>query len=110
MPGEFDGRASPHERGRELIDRVAEQADIDEGAYEAEVMVAEDAEAAILERVDDFNTVCVGATRRGSISQALFGSLPERVREQADITVAMVRGSKTAPLSVREAIVRRLSE
>jgi nucleotide-binding universal stress UspA family protein len=107
---EIDNQLSPDQRGEALIERVADEAGVDEDGYDAVVVVAEDVEAAILEHVNDFDTVCVGATRMGSVSQALFGSLPERVGEQADATVAMVRGSKTSPVSVREAIVRRLSE
>jgi amino acid transporter/nucleotide-binding universal stress UspA family protein len=107
---ETDNQTSPYQRGEAVIEQVADEAGIDEDGYDAVVVVAEDVEAAILERVDDFDTVCVGATRMGSVSRALFGSLPERVGEQAAATVAMVRGSKTSPLAVREAIVRRLSE
>lgn len=76
--------------------------------YETRVEVADDVEAAILETVDEYDTVCVGATRSGAISQALFGSLPETVGERAGGTVVMARGPEESPISVREAIIRRL--
>lgn len=100
----------PEDRGRELVAEVAEEAGIPEDGYEPTVVVAADVETAILNHVDEYDTVCVGATRAGSVAQALFGSLPETVGERADATVAMVRGPDTSPMSVREAIVKRLSD
>jgi len=68
-----------------------------------------DAESIFAAAVEEYDTVCVGATRAGAVSQALFGSLPERVGAEVDATVAMVRGEEGSPRTIREAIVERLS-
>lgn len=60
--------------------------------YETDVIVSENVEATLLESVAAFDTVCIGATRSGSVSQSLFGSIPETIGEERDATVAMVRG------------------
>jgi len=76
--------------------------------YETEIRVAGDIEQTILDAAEDYDTICVGATRSGAISQAVFGSLPETVGEEADKTVVMARGSEESAMSVREALLRRL--
>jgi amino acid transporter/nucleotide-binding universal stress UspA family protein len=99
---------SPAEAGQALIEDLAERAGIEYVNYETRVDVAADTEAAILEAVEEYDTVCVGATRSGTVSQAVFGSLPETVGEQSDRTVVMARGPEDSPMSIREAILRRL--
>ena len=78
-------------------------------SYNAEVKVAEDTEQAIIEAAKEYDTVCVGATRSGPISQAVFGSLPEKVGAGVDQTVVMARGPEESPMSVRQALLRRLA-
>jgi nucleotide-binding universal stress UspA family protein len=78
--------------------------------YESRVVVSEDVEKTLLGSVGAFDTVCVGATRSGSVSQALFGSISETIGEEVDSTVAMVRGPKETTWSVREGIIDRLNE
>lgn len=75
-------------------------------------MVAEadtEVESLLLSAVEEFDTVWVGATRSTSISQALFGSIPEHIGQEHDGTVAMARGGDTTPRTIREAPVDRLS-
>jgi amino acid transporter/nucleotide-binding universal stress UspA family protein len=106
--GDDEERQSPEERGEAVIQELVERAGIEYMQYETRVAVADDVEDAILDAADDYDTICVGATRSGAVSQAVFGSLPETVGERADATVVMARGLETSPLSVREAIVERL--
>jgi nucleotide-binding universal stress UspA family protein len=96
------------QRGEELIESLVDRAGLAEADYNSHVVVSEDVESAILETVDEYDTICVGATRSGAVSQALFGSIPETVGEESDGTVAMVRGPEDSPMSVREAIIERL--
>jgi amino acid transporter/nucleotide-binding universal stress UspA family protein len=103
-----DEAASPEERGEAVIESLADRAGLDDADYESRVVVADDVETAILDAVDEYDTVCVGATRSGAVTQALFGSLPEAIGEGTDGTVAMVRGPEESPMSIREAIVERL--
>jgi nucleotide-binding universal stress UspA family protein len=104
-----DGSEDPMDRGHEIIEDVAADAGLAAADYEPEVVGGDDVEETVLAAVEEYDTVCVGATRAGAVSQALFGSLPERVGAEADATVAMVRGEEGSPRTIREAIVERLS-
>jgi nucleotide-binding universal stress UspA family protein len=99
---------SPEERGEALIEDLVDRAGIQYMTYDTRVDVAEDVDRAILDATDEYDTICVGATRSGVVSQAVFGSLPETVGEKAKGTVVMARGPEESPMSVREAIARRL--
>jgi APA family basic amino acid/polyamine antiporter len=96
------------EAGLAVIEEVAERADLDPDRYETEVVPVEDLEADLLAALESFDTVCVGATRSGAISQALFGSIPETIGEEVEGTVAIARGPERSPRSVRQALVERL--
>lgn len=75
--------------------------------YDSEV-VAEDTEQAIIEAAQEYDTVCVGATRAGAISQAVFGSLPEKIGAELAQTAVMACGEEESLMSIREALMRRL--
>ncbi|WP_136688370.1 amino acid permease [Halorhabdus amylolytica] len=108
-PAEGDeAAASPVEEGEALIENLIERADLTETTYETRVVVEEDAEDAIIEAAAEYDTVCAGATRESAISQALFGSLPERLGTELDRTVVVARGSERSPMSIRDAIIKRL--
>ncbi|ELZ96659.1 amino acid permease [Haloferax sulfurifontis] len=103
-----DEELSPTERGEAVISELAERAGIEYMSYDAKVSVAENTEQAIIEAAQDYDTVCVGATRAGTISQAVFGSLPEKIGAELAQTVVMARGEEESPMSIREALMRRL--
>ncbi|MFB6200811.1 MAG: amino acid permease [Halorhabdus sp.] len=103
-----DGDVSPTERGETVIAELAERAGIEYMSYDTRVRVAEDTEQAIIEVAQEYDTVCVGATRSGAVTQAVFGSLPERIGEELAQTVVMARGEEDSPISIREALMRRL--
>jgi APA family basic amino acid/polyamine antiporter len=111
-PGESseEDELSPTARGETLIDEVAQRAGIEDTSFDSRVVVAEDIKQAILELTDEYGTICVGATRSSAVSQALFGSLPERIGTEADGTVVIARGPEQSPMSIREAIARRLED
>jgi len=109
QPAEEGDEESAQERGEALIDDLAERAGIEFMQYDREVVVAEDIESTILDVATDYDTICVGATRSGPVTQAVFGSVPETVGEQVDRTVVMARGPEESTMSIREAIARRLS-
>ena len=81
------------DRGNAVIDDVAEQAGLDPDAYEREVVVDDDIEAAILATVDQYNTVCVGLSERSVASRVMVGTIAERVSQEATSNVGVVRGS-----------------
>jgi APA family basic amino acid/polyamine antiporter len=99
---------TPTERGETVIEDLADRAGIQYMAYDTRVEVAEDTEEAIIDVAEEYDTICVGATRSGAVTQAVFGSLPEKVGAEVDRTVVMARGPEESPMSIREAIARRL--
>jgi nucleotide-binding universal stress UspA family protein len=103
-----DEDSSPAERGEAVIEELAERAGIKYMSYDSEVIVAADTERAIIDASEEYDTICVGATRSGAVSQAVFGSLPEAVGAQVDRTVVMARGPNKSAMSIREALLRRL--
>ncbi|WP_256290694.1 amino acid permease [Halobellus inordinatus] len=103
-----DEDLSPTERGEAVIAELAERAGIEYMSYDTKVEVAEDTEQAIIEVAQEYDTVCVGATRSGTVSQAVFGSLPEKIGAELSQTVVMARGEEESPMSIREALMRRL--
>ena len=107
QPGDDDG-ISPQERGQAVIEELVDRAGLEEMQYTSRVEVADDIEEAILNVASEYDMVCVGATRSGAVSQAVFGSLPETIGERTDQTVVMARGPEESAMSIREAIVRRL--
>ena len=104
-----DESSDPETDALSIIERVAEQAGLSESDYESRVLVTENVEEALLEAVEDYDAVFVGATRASAVSQALFGSIPETIGQRASGTVAMIRGASARPRSIREAVVERLS-
>ena len=85
------------ERGEAVIDDVAERAGLDPSAYEREVVVDDDMEAAILETVDRYETICVGLSERSSASRVMFGTIAERISQEATSNVGIVRDARASP-------------
>ena len=96
------------DRGRALIEEVANAEGLEPDSYEVRVVVGDDIEKTLINAVIPFDTICIGATRTGVLKQALFGSIPERVGEVAPGTVIIV-DEKHRPRTIAEAIVERLS-
>jgi len=88
-----DGATAATERGGAVIDDVAERAGLDPAEYEREVVVADDIETAILDTVAQYNTICVGLSERSSASRVMFGTIAERISQEATSNVGIVRGS-----------------
>lgn len=102
-----EGR-SPTERGDAVIEESAERAGSQYMSYETEISVVEDTEETIIDAAEEYDTICVGATRSDAITQAVFGSLPETVGGEVDETVVMARGPEETPMAIRDALLRRL--
>ncbi len=98
---------NPDQAGTELIERVAEQAGLEEDDYEPRVVVGDEVERELLRATDGFGTVCIGASRDAAYKQALFGSIPEEIGERADANVIMVN-QPYQPRTVLEALLERL--
>lgn len=104
-----EGQADPEAEGRGLIKSVAHQVGLDSNLYTAKVLVSDNVRETLLAAIDDYDTVCIGATRSTAFLQALFGSIPEEIGEKARGTVVITRGQRYKPRSVTEGIIERLS-
>ncbi len=93
---------------RDIPSEVAEGAGIDPESFATIVRRTDDPEETMLDLANEYETVVMGAARLGSIEQAVFGTLPERVGERVDGNVLIVRGEDDAPRSIRRSIIRRL--
>jgi amino acid transporter/nucleotide-binding universal stress UspA family protein len=102
-----DGEDADVERGEAVIEDVATRAGLDPGEYETAVVVADDVEAAILDAVERYDTVCVGLSERSEPSRLTFGTIAERISRDATSNVGIVRGADDEG-SVRELIGDRL--
>ncbi len=89
--GESDSDAE--ERGRAVIADAAEAAGLDPGEYDIEVVVDGDIGRAVVEATSRYDTVCVGLSGRPEGSRIPFGTVTERVVEDALGNVALIRGS-----------------
>ena len=99
---------TPEERGQQTIEEVAEAAGLATDAYDSRVLVDDDVSTAILDAVDEYDTVCVGVSEKSAVSRILFGSIAKRVSQESDANVAMVRGAYETHRTIREAIAERL--
>ncbi|PSQ81856.1 MAG: hypothetical protein BRD41_01590 [Bacteroidetes bacterium QS_1_63_11] len=63
----------------------------------------------LLDAVDEYDTICVGATRSIAVAQALFGAIPEEVGERSEGAVTLTRGALYKPRSVAQGMVDALS-
>jgi nucleotide-binding universal stress UspA family protein len=80
-------------RGEAMIADVAERAGLDPGAYDVEVVVDEDVEAAILDTVNHYETVCVGLSEQSETSRLMVGTIAERISQEATSNVGVIRSS-----------------
>lgn len=93
-----------------MIEEIAEQAGLNPDDYEADVRVADDVQTAILDGVEEYDTVCLGVSEKSRVSKILWGSLADTVAREADGNVAMVRGKYDTRTSLGEALTERLSQ
>ena len=106
-PSDEESEDDPETRGRALIDQVAGDAGIE--GYDTKVIVSDDVRGALLEAAEDYDTICIGSTRSSAATQALFGSIPEALGEQASGTVAITSGPEYRPRTISQAVVERLT-
>jgi amino acid transporter len=92
-----DGDAAAADRGDAIVDDVADRAGLAPDEYERAVVVADDVEAAILDSVAGYDTVCVGLSERSAASRVMVGTVAGRVSRGATGNVGIVRGPATSP-------------
>ncbi len=99
---------TPTAVGEDAIDSVATAAGLDGSEYEPRVVVSDTVRESLLETVNDYDTVSVGATGESLAARALYGSIPQAIVEQSDGTVLIARDADQSPRTVRDAIRDRL--
>ncbi len=105
--GDDESEEDAVERGRELVERQVEAADVDV-EYEIEVEVSEYLEDRLVAKSREFDTVCMGLTGAGSLRRVFLGSLGEYVGRRSSATVALVRGEEGVNISLMHAVADRL--
>ncbi|MDZ7849888.1 MAG: amino acid permease [Halodesulfurarchaeum sp.] len=80
------------ETGREVLADIANSAGLDPGAYDAEVLVSEDIEAAIGEAIEAYETVVIGLSHRTDGTGIQYGGFTEQIARHATGNVVLVRG------------------
>lgn len=76
----------------EAIEDVATRARLGPEDYETAVVVDDDIEAATLDTIVRFDTVCVGLSERNQASRIEFGTMAARISHEAMGNVGIVRG------------------
>lgn len=104
-----DDSSDPASEGEDIIQSAAYSNRLDEDSYTKKVVVSDNIREALLQAVQEFDTICIGATRSTSVRKALFGSIPEEIGENSDGTVLICRGQEYKPRTVAEGIIERLS-
>jgi len=80
-------------QGRATIQSVAECGELDSDEYESVVVGDSDVESAVLQAVDEYDTVCVGLSEKNDLSGGVFGSLAEQTGQKISGNVAIVRSA-----------------
>jgi amino acid transporter/nucleotide-binding universal stress UspA family protein len=101
------GETDPTERGKEAIRWVADRANLSPEEYNTKVVVAEDTESSILDTVEGYDTVCAGLSEKSDRSRILFGSIAERISQESEGNVSIVRGSDREPNEVQSKSAER---
>jgi len=85
--------------GENRIREAAAAAGLGDGEFDVDVLVADDVVAAILDRLDDVGTVCLGATEHGDVGDLPLGSIAREIGAEAAATVVVVRAARTGHLA-----------
>ena len=104
-----EDRDAARQRGERLIDEVATTVGL-EIPYDTEVVFDDDVESALLSTADGYDTTVLGVSPTTSVERVLSGSLHERIGEQLEGTIVMVRSDEPTYRSLRSAIGARLMD
>ena len=79
-------------KGQQLIRQVITDSGIDDTRVDSEVLLSDNPEETLLDTANNFNTVCIGASRSSALERALFGTFPEHLGENFKGNVFIIRG------------------
>jgi amino acid transporter/nucleotide-binding universal stress UspA family protein len=80
---------------------------IDGWPIELRIVASDDVGQAILDEASEFEQIIIGASEEGLLEQSLFGSIPQRVAEEALSTVIMAKRHDPVKYGVRQWLIRR---
>lgn len=100
--------ADPRASGQRLIRQVAQRADIPPGHYHSKVLIDDRPREALVEAVEEFDTICLGASQRSCFTRRIFGSLPSRLRQHQAATVVTTRARFDHSRSFLEEFITQL--
>jgi amino acid transporter/nucleotide-binding universal stress UspA family protein len=86
VPAEMNGRATENRRHK-LIDELS----LDTTAIELRIMASQNVVKDILTISEDFDEIVIGAPEERLLEQQLFGSVPQKIAEDAQVNVIMVK-------------------
>jgi len=89
-----DGEEAAIERGGDIVGDVAERAGLAPDEYDAEVIVGDDVESAVVEAIDEADLVCLGLSEESDLRRAESGSIAERIFGRVSCNVAIARGGR----------------
>lgn len=82
-------------KGEELIEQIAIDSKLEKSEYTSKVILVDgDVKKALVETANDYDTVCIGASRSSGIERALFGTFPEYLGENAKGNILIIRGQE----------------
>lgn len=70
------------------------------------ITTGDDVAATILQEAESFDQIVIGASAEGLLEQGLFGSIPERIGEEAAATVVMVKRHDIVKFGIRRWLQR----
>lgn len=86
---------------------LVEELDIADWPLEWRVAFAHDVVRGILDGATNFDQIIIGASEERLLEQSLFGSIPQRVAEEATTTVIMVKRHDPVKFGLRRWLMRR---
>jgi nucleotide-binding universal stress UspA family protein len=93
-----DGDETVREQRRKTL---LKELDIEDWPLELRIVPANDIVPGILTAAAGFDQIIIGASEEGVLEQSLFGSIPQRVAEEALTTVIMVKHHDPVKFGVR---------
>ncbi len=103
---DFEDEAAATAYGHDLIEEAARTAGVD--TYESSVVITDDIGAELVSIAQQYDTICLGVSHVSSVERVLSGAIPDRIGEQVDGTIVLVRDSEGINRSISGAIKNRL--
>jgi nucleotide-binding universal stress UspA family protein len=98
----LEQESDPEKKMQERREALVEGFGIEDWPIELRIEPAQDGVVEDILRVArDFDQIIIGASEEGFLEQSLFGSIPQRIAEEAHTTVVMVKRHDVVKFGVR---------